>query len=92
MFVMSGRVSFIDYAYPRCLRESVGAILGLLSLLAQWLEHSVYNPGVASSGLIVGILTDNFSAGTRSSCVQYNYCTFRMRSQPQLRNDKYIMI
>ena len=26
--------------------------------------------GVASSGLTVGILTENFSAGTRSSCVQ----------------------
>ena len=29
-----------------------------------------YNRGVASSGLTVGILTGNFSAGTRSSCVQ----------------------
>ena len=36
----------------------------------QWLEHSVYNRGVASSGLTIGILTENFSAGTRSSCVQ----------------------
>ena len=62
----------------------------LLSLLAQWLEHSVDNRGVASSSLTFGILTVNFSAGTKSSCVQWNHCTSRMRSQPQLRNDKYI--
>ena len=37
---------------------------------AQWLEHSVYNQGVASSSPIIGILTVNFSTGTRSSCVQ----------------------
>ena len=49
------------------------------------------DPGVASSGLTIGILTVNFSTGTRSSCVQYNHCTSRMRSQSQLRNDKYIM-
>ena len=41
---------------------------------------------------IIGILAVNFFTGTRSSCVQQNYCTSRMRSQPQLRNDKYIMI
>ena len=40
------------------------------SCLAQWLEHSVYNPEVASSTPIIGILTVNFSDGTRSSCVQ----------------------
>ena len=28
----------------------------LLSLLAQWLEHSVYNREVASSNLTIGIL------------------------------------
>ena len=33
------------------------------------LEHWVCNPGVASSGLTIGILTVNFSTGTRSSCV-----------------------
>ena len=48
--------------------------------------------GVASSSLTIGILTENFSAGTRSSCVQWNHCTFRMRSQPQLSNDKYTMM
>ena len=64
----------------------------LLSCIAQWLEHWVYNPGVASSSLTIGILTVNFSTGTRSSCVQWNHCTSRMRSQSQLRNDKYIMM
>ena len=34
----------------------------------------------------------NFSTGTRSSCVQCNHCTSRMRSQPQLGNDKHIMM
>ena len=58
---------------------------------AQWLEHWVCNPGVASSSLTIGILTVNFSTGTRSSSVQWNHCTSRMRSQSQLRNDKYIM-
>ena len=29
-----------------------------------------YNPGVASLSLTIGILTVNFSTGTRSSCVQ----------------------
>ena len=29
----------------------------LLSCLAQWLEHSVYNRGVASSSPVIGILT-----------------------------------
>ena len=48
--------------------------------------------GVASSDLIIGILTVNFSTGTRISCVQWNHCTSRIRSQPQLRNDKYIMM
>ena len=28
----------------------------LLSCIAQWLEHWVCNPGVASSGLTIGIL------------------------------------
>ena len=46
----------------------------LSSSLVQWLEHSFYNRGVASSNLTIGILTENFSAGTRSSC------TSRMRS------------
>ena len=41
-----------------------------IELFTQWLEHSVYNRGVASSSPIIGILTVNFSAGTRSSCVQ----------------------
>ena len=31
---------------------------------------NVYNPGVASSSLTFGILTVNFSTGTRSFCVQ----------------------
>ena len=35
-----------------------------------WQEHWVSNPGVASSGLTIGILTVNFSTGTRSSCIQ----------------------
>ena len=30
----------------------------LFSLLAQWLEHSVYNRGIASSSLTIGILTE----------------------------------
>ena len=64
----------------------------LLSCIAQWLEHWVCNPGVASSSLTFGILTVNFSTGTRSFCVQQNHCTSRMRSQSQLRNDKYIMM
>ena len=33
-------------------------------------ETRTCNPGVASSSLTIGILTVNFSAGTRSSCVQ----------------------
>ena len=41
-----------------------------LSCLGQWLEHSVYNREVASSGPIIGILTVNLSTGTRNSCVQ----------------------
>ena len=64
----------------------------LLSCIAQWLEHWVCNPGVASPSLTIGILTVNFSTGTRSSCVQWNHCTSQMRSQSQLRNDKYIMM
>ena len=42
----------------------------LLSCIAQWLEHWVYNPGVVSLSLTFGILTVNFSTGTRSFCVQ----------------------
>ena len=42
----------------------------LFSCIAQWLEHWVCNPGVASSSLTFGILTVNFSTGTRSFCVQ----------------------
>ena len=38
--------------------------------ITQWLQHSVYNRGVASSSLTIGIFTLNFSAGNRSSCVQ----------------------
>ena len=38
--------------------------------MAQWLEHSVSNRGIVSSSLITGILTENFSTGTRSLCVQ----------------------
>ena len=64
----------------------------LLSCIAQWLEHWVCNPGVASSGLTIGILTVNFSTVIRSSCVQQNHGTSRMRSQSQLRNDNYIMM
>ena len=41
-----------------------------LSCLAQWLEDTVYNRGVASLSPITGILTVNFSTGTRSSWVQ----------------------
>ena len=33
------------------------------------IEHSVCNRGVASSSPIIGILTENFSTGTRVSCV-----------------------
>ena len=53
---------------------------GLLSLLAQWLERSVDNRGVASSSPVISILTENFSPGTRSSCDQQNHCTSRMKS------------
>ena len=42
----------------------------LLSFIAQWLEHSVYNQGVASSNPVIGILAVNFSTGTRGFCVQ----------------------
>ena len=42
----------------------------LLHCLAQWLEHSIYNRGFVSSSSIIGILTVNFSTGSRSSCVQ----------------------
>ena len=38
------------------------------------------------------ILTVYFSTDTRSSCVQQNHYTSRMRSQSQLRNDKFIMM
>ena len=38
--------------------------------IAQWLEHSVCNREVVTSSPIIGILTENFYAGTRSSCVQ----------------------
>ena len=38
--------------------------------MSLWLEHSVYNRGVASSNLTTGILTESFSAGTKSSYVQ----------------------
>ena len=62
----------------------------LMSCLAQWLKHSVYNRGVASSSPNIGILTVNFSHGTRSFYVQWNHCTSRMRSQPQWRNNKYM--
>ena len=37
--------------------------------IAQWLEHSVCNRGVANWSPIIGILTENFSTGTRSSYV-----------------------
>ena len=33
-----------------------------------------------------------FLCCTRSSCVQLNHCASRMRSKPQLRNDKHIMM
>ena len=33
-------------------------------------ETQTRNPGVASSSLTIGILTQNFSTGTRSFCVQ----------------------
>ena len=32
------------------------------------------------------------SAGTRSTCAQWKQCTSQMRSQSQMRNDKYIMM
>ena len=35
--------------------------------------------------------TRNPSVINRLLCVQQNHCTSRMRSQVQLRNDKYIM-
>ena len=63
----------------------------LLSCIAQWLEHWVCNPGVASSSLTFGILTANFSTGTRSLRAQQNHCIPRTRSQPQPRNDKHTM-
>ena len=42
----------------------------LLSCIAQCLEHWVCIPGFASSNFTIGILTVNFSTGTRSFCVQ----------------------
>ena len=67
-------VEFIQLVYykPSALAIELYSALAieLLSCIAQWLEHWVCNPGVASSSLTIGILTVNFSTGTRSSCVQ----------------------
>ena len=55
------------------------------SLLAQWLEHLVYNRGVVSSSLTIGILTENFSAGTKSSCaVDMNHISEQLNEYPKL--------
>ena len=50
--------------------ETPGTSREIYSEDAEWLEHWVCNPGVASSSLTFGILTVNFSTGTRSFCVQ----------------------
>ena len=50
-----------------------------------------YN-GSSVQWFTIGILTVNFSTGTRSSCVQWNHCSSQMKSLSQLRNDKYIMM
>ena len=57
-------VEFIQLVY--CIIIYLSFIISQLL----WLEHWVCNPGVASSSLTIGILTVNFSTGTRSFCVQ----------------------
>ena len=61
-------VVLLDTGTPCTSREIFQQLL--LSLLAQWLEHTVYNRGFASLSLTIGILTVNFSTDARSSCVQ----------------------
>ena len=51
-------------------RDTTQTILKILKWEKGWLEHSVCNQGVVGSSPIIGILTENFSTGTRSSCVQ----------------------
>ena len=67
-------VALLDTGTPGTSREifseDADGSNSLLSCVGQWLEHSVYNRGVASSSLTIGILTENFSTGTISSCVQ----------------------
>ena len=64
-------------------------------MFSSWLKHSVYKRGVASSRPIIGILTVNFSAGTRSFClcsvVPLHFSDEKSTTEPQLRNDKYII-
>ena len=43
---------------------------GCIASLYIYHFSTVYNRGVTSSSPIIGILTVNFSTGTRSSCVQ----------------------
>ena len=78
----------------RTRNNSVSASSGLtIGIFTVNFSTRTRNPSVsASPSMTIGILTVNFSTGTRSSCVQYNHCTSRMRSQPQLRNDKYILM
>ena len=53
----------VDFSSEKC----SGSTGHRNSFLAQWLEHLVYNRGVASSSPIICILTVNFSAGTKMS-------------------------
>ena len=55
----------LELATPRLQTECSSHIC-----MAQWLEYLVCNRGVASSSPITGILTENFSTGTRMFCVQ----------------------
>ena len=60
----------------------------LLSCIAQWLEHWVCSPGVASSSLTFGILTVNFSTGSRRRYVNFEdrshfICSFNLNN-PEL--------
>ena len=49
-------------------------------------------PGTSRESFSEDAKDENFSAGTRNSCVQQNHCTSRMRSQLQLNNDQYVMM
>ena len=79
-------ISFIQ------LKESNHNMFNSKELFSSMARALGFSRGVASSCPIMGILTVNFPAGTKSSCVQWSYCTSRMSSQPQLRYKKHIMI